>query len=86
LNESFQPRQRSPESRYTPAVALTKAEMRAYSERIARMVDWIARVRKRLDQRHELGEIYNLTTEAENALHALRIKSHYSACDQQHRC
>jgi putative IMPACT (imprinted ancient) family translation regulator len=62
-------------------VALTKAEMRAYSERVAQMMAWIARARKRLEQRSELGEIHKLTTEAENALHALRIKSHYSACD-----
>ena len=62
-------------------MALTKAEMRAYSERIATMLGWIARARERLEQRHELGEIHKLTTDAENALHALRIKSHYSACD-----
>jgi hypothetical protein len=45
------------------------------------MVKWIVLARKRLEQRHECGEIHKLTTEAENALHALRIKSHYSACD-----
>jgi hypothetical protein len=62
-------------------MALTKAEMRAYSERIARMVGWIARARKRLEQRHELGEIHKLTVEAEKILYSLRVASHYSACD-----
>jgi hypothetical protein len=53
--------------------------MRAYSK--SRKDAWMARARKRLAVRTELGEIHKLTTEAENVLHALRIKSHYEACD-----
>jgi len=60
---------------------LNKAEMQAYTKRVAEMLAWMIRARRRLEKRQETGEIYQATVEAENALHSLRIKTHYASCD-----
>jgi hypothetical protein len=62
-------------------MALTKAEMRVYSQRIAMMLGWIARARRRLEQRQEWGRIHQLSMEAENALLALKMAAHYEAVE-----
>ena len=58
-------------------MALTKSEMRAYSDRVAKMLPWISRARLRLEQRHECGNVHRLSMEAENALLALKMAAHF---------
>ena len=66
---------------------LTEAQARALAERLRKMLAYLGRLTKRMEQeRFPIDdELYRSAREAYNAMHDLTIKAHYLSCKGQTR-